>query len=106
MTLLVQKYGGTSVGSPERIQNVAERIVRTRRGGADLVVVVSAMGDATDDLIGLAKQVSTRSHPREMDMLLTAGERISMALGSMAGEHPAPGRGSLHGSSSGHRTST
>ncbi len=84
MTLLVQKYGGTSVGSPERIRNVAERIVQTRRGGADLVVVVSAMGDATDDLIGLARQVSTRSHPREMDMLLTAGERISMALVSMA----------------------
>ena len=84
MTLLVQKYGGTSVGSPERIQNVAERIVRTRRGGADLVVVVSAMGDATDDLIDLARQVSTRSHPREMDMLLTAGERISMALVAMA----------------------
>lgn len=84
MPVLVQKYGGTSVGSPERIQHVAERIVRTRRGGADLVVVVSAMGDATDDLIGLARQVSTRSHPREMDMLLTAGERISMALVSMA----------------------
>ena len=84
MPLLVQKYGGTSVGSPERIQNVAERIVRTRRGGADLVVVVSAMGNATDDLIQLARQVSTRSHPREMDMLLTAGERISMALVSMA----------------------
>ncbi|HXL14768.1 MAG TPA: aspartate kinase [Methylomirabilota bacterium] len=84
MPLLVQKYGGTSVGSPERIHHVAERIVRTRRGGADLVVVVSAMGDATDDLIGLARQVSQRSHPREMDMLLTAGERISMALVSMA----------------------
>ena len=84
MPVLVQKYGGTSVGSPERIHHVAERIVRTRRGGADLVVVVSAMGDATDDLIGLARQVSTRSHPREMDMLLTAGERISMALVSMA----------------------
>ncbi|HZI89146.1 MAG TPA: aspartate kinase [Candidatus Polarisedimenticolia bacterium] len=84
MTLLVQKYGGTSVGSPDRIQNVAERIVRTRRNGADLVVVVSAMGDTTDDLIQLARQVSTRSHPREMDMLLTAGERISMALVAMA----------------------
>ena len=58
--------------------------MRTRRGGADLVVVVSAMGDATDDLIDLARQVSTRSHPREMDMLLTAGERISMALVAMA----------------------
>jgi aspartate kinase len=84
MPLLVQKYGGTSVGTPERIHHVAERIVRTRRGGADLVVVVSAMGDATDDLIDLARQVSPRSHPREMDMLLTAGERISMALVSMA----------------------
>jgi len=84
MPLLVQKYGGTSVGTPERIQHVAERIVRTRRGGADLVVVVSAMADTTDDLIGLARQVSERSHPREMDMLLTAGERISMALVSMA----------------------
>lgn len=84
MPLLVQKYGGTSVGSPERIHHVAERIVRTRRGGADLVVVVSAMGDATDDLIDLARQVSSHEHPREMDMLLTAGERISMALVSMA----------------------
>lgn len=84
MPLLVQKYGGTSVGSPERVQNVAERIVRTRRNGADLVVVVSAMGDTTDDLIQLAREVTTRAHPREMDMLLTAGERISMALVAMA----------------------
>src|SRR2546430_14901367 len=91
MTLLVQKYGGTSVGSPERIQNVAERIVRTRRGGADLVVVVSAMGDATDDLIDLARQVSPRSHPREMDMLLTAGGRISMGPVSMAVKDRGPG---------------
>src|SRR6185436_4018856 len=84
LNLLVQKYGGTSVGSPERIQAVAERIMRTRRSGAGLVVVVSAMGDTTDDLIALAQRVSARSHPREMDMLLTAGERISMALLAMA----------------------
>jgi aspartate kinase len=84
MPLLVQKYGGTSVGSPERIQNVADRIVRTRRQGNDLVIVVSAMGDTTDDLIGLARKVSTHDHPRERDMLLTAGERISMALVAMA----------------------
>jgi len=106
MTLLVQKYGGTSVGSPERIQNVAERIVRTRRGGADLVVVVSAMGDATDDLIGLARQVSTRSHPREMDMLLTAGERISMALVSMAVNDRGQEAVSFTGSQSGIVTDT
>jgi aspartate kinase len=84
LPLLVQKYGGTSVGSPERIQKVAERIVATRRAGTDLVVVVSAMADTTDDLLDLAQQVSSRSHPRELDMLLTAGERISMALVAMA----------------------
>ncbi|HYR52550.1 MAG TPA: aspartate kinase [Candidatus Dormibacteraeota bacterium] len=106
MTLLVQKYGGTSVGSPERIRNVAERIVQTRRGGADLVVVVSAMGDATDDLIGLARQVSTRSHPREMDMLLTAGERISMALVAMAVNDRGQEAVSFTGSQSGIVTDT
>ena len=84
MPLLVQKYGGTSVGTPERIQKVAERVVATRRAGKELVVVVSAMGDTTDDLLDLAQKVSSRSHPREMDMLLTAGERISMALVAMA----------------------
>ncbi|HEY3155392.1 MAG TPA: aspartate kinase [Candidatus Eisenbacteria bacterium] len=106
MAVLVQKYGGTSVGSPERIQHVAERIVRTRRGGAELVVVVSAMGDATDDLIGLARKVSGRSHPREMDMLLTAGERISMALVSMAVNDRGQEAVSFTGSQSGIVTDT
>ncbi len=106
MAVLVQKYGGTSVGSPERIQHVAERIVRTRRGGAELVVVVSAMGDATDELIGLARKVSTRSHPREMDMLLTAGERISMALVSMAVNDLGQEAVSFTGSQSGIVTDT
>lgn len=87
MTLLVQKYGGTSVGDAERIRRVAERVCRTRRAGHDLVVVVSAMGRTTDELEALARAVSAdpvRSHPREMDMLLTAGERIAMALVAMA----------------------
>jgi aspartate kinase len=84
VAVLVQKYGGTSVGSPERISIVADRIAETRRKGTGLVVVVSAMGDTTDDLIDLAKKVTNRPHPREMDMLLTAGERISMALVAMA----------------------
>ncbi len=106
MPLLVQKYGGTSVGTPERIQHVAERIVRTRRGGADLVVVVSAMADTTDDLIGLAHKVSERSHPREMDMLLTAGERISMALVSMAVNDRGQEAVSFTGSQSGIVTDT
>ncbi|MBX6363959.1 MAG: aspartate kinase [Gemmatimonadetes bacterium] len=87
MTLIVQKFGGTSVGTPERIRRVAGRIVRERAGGRDVVVVVSAMGDTTDDLLELAAAVSPeprRRHPRELDMLLTAGERIAMSLVAMA----------------------
>jgi aspartate kinase len=89
MALLVQKYGGTSVGTPERIQAVADRVVRARQRGDDVVVVVSAMGHTTDKLIELAEVVTagdscTADHPREMDMLLSAGERISMALLAMA----------------------
>jgi aspartate kinase len=84
VNLLVQKYGGTSVGSPERIQAVADRVARAKREGKSLVVVVSAMGDTTDELIELAHRISKNPHPREMDMLLTVGERISMALLSMA----------------------
>jgi len=87
--LVVQKYGGTSVGSAERIQRVARRVAAARRRGDDLVVVVSAMGDTTDDLTTLAQLVTGRErpqgeHPREMDMLLTAGERIAAALLTMA----------------------
>src|SRR3954462_3575500 len=85
---LVQKYGGTSVGSPERIRAVARRVAEARRRGHELVVV-SAMGDTTDDLTTLASLVTERErpqeeHPREMDMLLTAGERIAAALLTMA----------------------
>src|SRR3954451_3603686 len=84
MSIVVQKYGGSSVADVERIAQVADRVMRTRRQGHDVVVVVSAMGDTTDDLLGLAKQVSPNPDRRELDMLLTAGERISMALLSMA----------------------
>ena len=83
MSLVVQKYGGTSVGDAGRISNVARRVVETRKAGNDVVVVVSAMGQTTDELIELATQVSSRPTGREMDMLLTAGERISMALLAM-----------------------
>jgi aspartate kinase len=82
--LVVQKYGGSSVADAERIKRVAERIVDTRRAGSDVVVVVSAMGDTTDELIELAEQVVPVPSGREFDMLLTAGERISMALLAMA----------------------
>jgi aspartate kinase len=82
--LVVQKYGGSSVADAERIKRVAERIVATRREGHNVVVVVSAMGDTTDELINLAEQVVPVPSGREFDMLLTAGERISMALLAMA----------------------
>jgi aspartate kinase len=81
--LVVQKYGGTSVAGPERIRRVAERVVASAADGP-VCVVVSAMGKTTDELIELAQAVSSLPHPRELDMLLTAGERISMALLSMA----------------------
>ncbi|MGI8532887.1 MAG: aspartate kinase, partial [Geodermatophilaceae bacterium] len=84
MALVVQKYGGSSVADAERIKRVAERIVATRREGHSVVVVVSAMGDTTDELLELAQRVSPMPPGREMDMLLTAGERISMALLAMA----------------------
>jgi aspartate kinase len=106
VSVLVQKYGGTSVGSPERIAAVADRIVASRRSGADLVVVVSAMADTTDDLIQLARSVSTRAHPREMDMLLTSGERISMALVAMAVNDRGAEAVSFTGSQSGIVTDT
>ena len=84
MSIVVQKYGGSSVADVTRLRQVAERVMRTRHAGHDVVVVVSAMGDTTDDLLALAKQVSPNPDRRELDMLLTAGERISMALLSMA----------------------
>jgi aspartate kinase len=82
--IVVQKYGGSSVADATGIKRVAQRIVNTRRAGSDVVVVVSAMGDTTDELRDLAEQVTPLPPPRELDMLLTAGERISMALLAMA----------------------
>ena len=84
MALVVQKYGGSSVATAERIRRVAERIVETKKQGHDVVVVCSAMGDTTDELMDLAQQVSPAAPAREMDMLLTSGERISNALVAMA----------------------
>jgi aspartate kinase len=84
VSLIVQKFGGSSVADAESIKRVAARIARTKEAGHDVVVTVSAMGDTTDDLIDLAHQVSRLPHSREMDMLLTTGERISMSLLAMA----------------------
>jgi aspartate kinase len=80
MSIVVQKFGGTSLADPARIRAVADRVESTRREGHDVVVVVSAMGQTTDQLVSLAAEVSDDPSPREMDMLLSAGERISMAL--------------------------
>ena len=84
MAIVVQKYGGSSVADVSRLQQVAERIMRTKAAGYDVAVVVSAMGDTTDELLALARQVAANPDRRELDMLLSAGERISMALLSLA----------------------
>ena len=84
MSLVVQKYGGSSLTDADSIKRVARRIVETRKAGNEVCVVVSAMGDTTDELVELAQQVSPLPQAREMDMLLTAGERMSMALVAMA----------------------
>jgi aspartate kinase len=82
--LIVQKYGGTSVGNAERIRNVAKRVVRTKEEGNEVVVVLSAMSGETDKLISLASQVCDNPDPREMDMLVSTGERVTIALLAMA----------------------
>jgi aspartate kinase len=82
--LIVQKFGGTSVGSVERILNVADRVIEEKQNGNDVVVVVSAMGKTTDELVGLARQISSNPAKREMDMLLTTGEQVTISLLTMA----------------------
>lgn len=101
MALIVQKYGGTSVATPERISAVASRVVETHQKGNQVVVVVSAMGRTTDDLTSLAKAVNPDPPAREMDMLLTSGERIAMALTAMAINSHGVGAISLTGSQAG-----
>ena len=85
MALIVQKYGGTSVGDTDRIRNVAQRIIARRQAGDDVVVVVSAMGDATDDLIKLAYRVTECPSERELDVLLSTGEIVSRGVIVIAG---------------------
>ena len=84
MGRVVQKYGGSSVADADSIKRVAKRVVATKQLGHDVVVVISAMGDTTDELMDLALQVTPQPPPRELDMLLTAGERMSAALLAMA----------------------
>ncbi len=106
MALIVQKFGGSSVADAPSIQRVARRVVETKKAGHDVIVVVSAMGDTTDDLLDLAGQITSDAPAREMDILLTAGERISMSLLAMAvGELGVPAR-SYTGQQAGLRTDT
>ena len=84
MSLIVQKFGGSSVKDAERVMNVARRVVDTYKAGNDVVVVVSAQGDTTDDLIEKANEINPRASKREMDMLLSTGEQISISLLAMA----------------------
>ena len=104
--IVVQKYGGSSVGDVERMKRVAERIVGTRAEGHDVVVVVSAMGDTTDELVDMAARINRRPPQRELDILLTAGERISMSLLAMAIEDLGVSARSFTGSQAGIITDT
>ena len=101
MSVVVQKFGGSSVSDPEKIAHVANKIVRTREEGFQVVVVVSAMGKTTDDLLSLAKEIDPSPPRRELDMLLSVGERISMALLSMAVQRKGVSAISFTGSQSG-----
>src|SRR3954465_12104607 len=104
--LVVQKFGGTSVADPERIRQVADHIARTHRHGSDVVAVVSAMGKETDDLLRLAAEVSSTRPGREMDMLITAGERKATALLVMALQDIGVDAESFTGSQAGFLTDT
>jgi aspartate kinase len=106
MSLVVQKYGGSSLADADRIKQVARRIARTRERGSEVVAVVSAMGDATDDLIRLARQVTDSPEPREMDMLLSTGELISSTLMAMALRELGCDAISLTGAQAGIQTDT
>ena len=104
MALIVQKFGGSSVGDADKIKHVAKRVIDTQAAGNQVVVVVSAMGDTTDELMDLANQVTDNPSPRELDMLLTSGERISMALLALAINAAGASSRSFTGSQAGIRT--
>ena len=106
MSLVVHKYGGSSVADAEKIKNIAYRIAEVRKQGTGVVAVVSAMGDSTDDLIELAHSVSDRPHPRELDLLLSTGELVSCTLLTMALADLGQEAVSLTGSQAGIHTDT
>ena len=84
MALIVKKFGGSSVATPEKIFNIVDRVLREKKEDDKVVIVVSAMGDTTDDLVSLAKEVTSKPYGREMDRLLSTGEQVTIALMAMA----------------------
>ena len=106
MSIIVQKYGGTSVADIDRIRTVSERIIRAKKAGDEVVVVVSAMGRATDELLRMASELTAAPNPRELDLLLTAGERIAMSLLSIAVNAAGYSAASYTGSQAGIITDT
>ena len=84
MALIVKKFGGSSVATPDKMRAIVQRVLKGKKPEDKIVIVVSAMGDTTDDLVALAKQITSKAYGREMDMLLTTGEQVSIALMAMA----------------------
>ena len=84
MALIVKKFGGSSVATPDKMRAIVQRVLKGKKPEDKIVIVVSAMGDTTDDLVTLAKQITSKTYGREMDMLLTTGEQVSIALMAMA----------------------
>ena len=104
MGLVVQKFGGTSVADTDKIKNVADAVIKEKNNGNDVIVVVSAMGHTTDNLLKLANEITKNASPREMDMLLSTGEQISMSLLAMAIQEKGHKAISLTGSQVGIKT--
>ncbi|WP_301859777.1 aspartate kinase [uncultured Megasphaera sp.] len=105
MALIVKKFGGSSVATPDKMRAIVQRVLKGKKEGDQIVIVVSAMGDTTDDLVSLAKQITTKTYGREMDMLLSTGEQVSIALMAMAFEAAGQKAISLTGAQAGIRTS-
>ena len=84
MALIVKKFGGSSVATPDKMRAIVQRVLKGKQPEDKIVIVVSAMGDTTDELVALAKQITSKTYGREMDMLLTTGEQVSIALMAMA----------------------
>ena len=105
MALIVKKFGGSSVATPDKMRAIVQRVLKGKKPEDKIVIVVSAMGDTTDDLVALAKQITSKAYGREMDMLLTTGEQVSIALMAMAFQEAGQKAVSFTGAQAGIKTS-